>query len=82
LPTAIELPKVEAYMGLFEHCKAMLDNGLIDWETFKSIYNYRISNILNNEAIVSAKFKNPVVRKGWKDFIELAEAIHYEVPQA
>jgi hypothetical protein len=77
-PTGKDLPKVEAYMGLFEHCKAMLDDGLIDWSTFESIYAYRIDNILANPVIVREKLINE--KDGWKVFIELVKRLGRNVP--
>jgi len=74
-----QLPELEAYMGLFEHCKHMMDDELIDLPTFKSIYGYRIKNIVGNKHVVNSKF-NPKTRKGWKDFIDLAEKVGYNVP--
>jgi flagellar biosynthesis/type III secretory pathway M-ring protein FliF/YscJ len=32
-PSSSDLPKVEAYMGLFEHCQRMIDDGLLDLAT-------------------------------------------------
>src|SRR5918912_1611258 len=29
-PTNADMPKVEVYMGLFEHCERLLEDGLID----------------------------------------------------
>ncbi len=75
-PTAEEIPKIEAYMGLFEHCGIMLGKKLIDWKTFKKIYAYRVKNILKNPVVVREK----LVRRfwGWKDFIELVRELGYE----
>lgn len=79
-PTLEQWADLEAYMGLFEHCKAMLDDDLIDFPTFSSIYGYRVGNILANETIEKAKFRNKHARGGWKDFIALAEKLGYKVP--
>jgi len=51
-PGEEDWPALEAYMGLFEHCESMLDQGLIDWPTFKAIYGYRVENIIRNPWIV------------------------------
>jgi hypothetical protein len=61
--------KVEDYMGLFEHCEIMLDRGLIDPQTFKEIFGYRLNNLVANAQIVEAK----LVKAGhaWKRFHEL-----------
>jgi hypothetical protein len=68
-----EWAKVEAYMGLFEHCKGMLDQRLLDWKTFETIYGYRVGNLLANPVIVRAK----LIRKSesWRAFIELARRL-------
>jgi len=64
-----ELPKIESYMGLFEHCKLMLDDELIDLGTFKKIYAYRVRNIIRNPEIVFVKLMAHI--DGWKDFVGL-----------
>lgn len=68
-PPTEAFPKVEAYMGLFEHCIVMLDDKLIDLATFKKIYAYRVENIIRNPAIVFKKLMDRA--KGWTDFIRL-----------
>jgi len=40
-----------AYMGLFEHCEYMLEDGLIDPGTFKKIYAYRLDLLLKNNRV-------------------------------
>ena len=77
-PSLPELPQVEAYLGLFEHCRIMLDKGLLDLGTFKRIYAYRIDNILNNPVIVCEKLVKR--REGWEDFVALAEKMGGTVP--
>ena len=64
---------VEAYMGLFEHCERMIISRLIDIETFKSIYGYRIKNLLANRVIVDAKLHKSA--SGWQDFISLVRRL-------
>jgi hypothetical protein len=61
--------KLEAYMGLFEHCNRMLDQKLIDWKTFERIYAYRLRHILHNNVIVRAKLIDH--RDEWLEFVEL-----------
>ena len=46
--TPEEYAQVEAYMGLFEHCEIMLSQKLIDEETFREIYQYRLVNLMSN----------------------------------
>ncbi|PPC90406.1 MAG: hypothetical protein CTY34_07995 [Methylobacter sp.] len=49
--TAEEWARVEAYLGLFEHCEIMLEQGLIDERTFREIYVYRLKNMAANSYI-------------------------------
>ena len=79
-PTLEQWADLEAYMGLFEQCKAMLDDDLIDFPTFSSIYGYRIGDILENKTIEKGEFRNKQARGGWKNFIALAERLGYKVP--
>jgi hypothetical protein len=81
VPSIEEMPRVIAYMGLFEHCKRMLDDGLIDWDTFEDIYAYRIDNLLSNKMIVRDQL-NPELRAGggWKTFVALAERLGRKIP--
>lgn len=64
-----EWASLEAYMGLFEHCERMMEEGLLDIKTFKSIYEYRIHNIIHNPTIYQAKLVDE--RAYWKDFLAL-----------
>jgi hypothetical protein len=70
--------KVEAYMGLFEHCNRMLAQGLIDWNTFVRIYAYRLRNIARNERIADVKLRR--YRADWTEFLELLERLGERVP--
>ncbi|HJU35071.1 MAG TPA: hypothetical protein VJ695_08110, partial [Nitrososphaera sp.] len=72
-----EWRKVEAYMGLFEHCNIMIDDGLIDVKTFKDIYDYRVKNILQNKIIKTAKLERE--KKSWENFIQLCNKLGYPV---
>jgi hypothetical protein len=69
---------VEAYMGLFEHCELMLEDGLLDAKTFRKIYRYRVSLILNNPTIVRAKLIDHAA--DWDDFLKLARRFELRVP--
>jgi hypothetical protein len=77
-PTGQEWRKVEAYMGFFEHCAPMLRNNLIDLQTFKDVYRYRLVNIMANRKIVMEKLGRR--REGWKLFMELLSMVEIEVP--
>jgi hypothetical protein len=75
--TVDEWAKVEAYMGLFEHCEIMLDQKLIDESTFEEIYKYRLGNIVANDIIRREKLcKRP---GGWERFLNLADRMRIEV---
>jgi hypothetical protein len=75
--TVKERSRVEAYMGLFEHCNIMIDDGLIDLRTFKEIYGYRVWNILNNNTIKTEKLV--AKRSAYKNFISLCDKLGYTV---
>lgn len=75
-PSNGDWPKVEAYMGLFEHCEAMLRERLIDEETFKAIYRYRLVNIMGNPLIRDYLKK---YADGWKGFLALLKRMKIEV---
>jgi hypothetical protein len=70
--------RLEAYMGLFEHCNIMLNDGLIDEKTFEKIYAYRLRNIVKNRTIVDAKLKNEDRRKYWEEFAALLDRFGIE----
>ena len=53
--TPEEWAKVEAHMGLFEHCEIMLSQRLIDENMFRDIYACRLRNIVANESIRTEK---------------------------
>ena len=67
--TLEEWAKVEDYMGLFEHCETMIENKLIDLETFKDLFGYRVLNLLGNTIIVKAKLIEE--KEYWKRFNKL-----------
>ena len=75
--TPEEWAHVEAYMGLFEHCEIMLDQGLIDESTFKEIYRYRLINIVANTIIRREKLCKRA--SGWKRFLELTQRMGIRV---
>jgi hypothetical protein len=68
-PTAEEQFQVEAYMGLFEHCEIMLGKNLIDEQTFREIYRYRLVNLVENEWIRIEKLCK--LGGGWKRLMAL-----------
>ena len=77
--TVQEWAKVEDYMGLFEHCELMLRKRLLDWETFKLVFSYRLRNITANKIIVDAKLRRE--KASWQAFIRLLKRLKIEIPE-
>ena len=75
-PTADEQFQVEAYMGLFEHCEVMLEEGLVDERTFREIYRYRLLNLVSNEWIRVEKLCK--LSGGWNRLITLLRRMDVE----
>ena len=61
-------------MGLFEHCEIMIEQGLIDEQTFQEIYRYRLFNLVSNEWVRINKLN--AIPDGWKRFIALLNRMH------
>ena len=78
--TSADWAKVTDYMGLFEHCMIMLDAHLLDWRTFKAIYEYRIPDILENHVIVKRTLVDDA--EYWKDFHRLLEKLGLKLSDA
>ena len=70
---------VEAYMGLFEHCEIMLEQGLIDDRTFREIYLYRLRNIVANDIIRQQKLIDRA--SGWPRFLALLKRVNVDLPK-
>ena len=75
--SAEDWARLEAYMGLFEHCEVMLDQGLIDERTFREIYAYRLRNIVANDIIRREKLHRQA--SGWVRFLALLKRVGIEV---
>jgi len=78
--TEEEWAEVEAYMGLFEHCEVMLQQRLIDEETFSEIYAYRLNNIIANDIIRREKLVHRA--EGWQRFLALLKRMKVEVKES
>lgn len=72
--------KVDDYMGLFEHCEIMIRKGLIDEQTFKDIFSYRLDNLLHNSVIVRKKLLGEE-RNKWGNFLRLIQHLDMKIPQ-
>jgi hypothetical protein len=77
--TVEEWAAVEDYMGLFEHTEFMLQRGLLDWQTFETIFSYRLPNIVHNTVIANAKLRDE--RDGWATFLRLMDRLHIPLPK-
>lgn len=71
-----EWSEIEDYMGLFEHCELMIEDGVIDESRFKEIYLYRLQNILHNSEIVQSKLIHE--QESWVNFISLLNRFNLE----
>jgi len=69
--TVKEWSEIEDYMGLFEHCELMIQDGVIDSERFESIFLYRVKNLIFNSHIYKAKVIGE--QESWVTFIKLLE---------
>ena len=72
-----EWSQLEAYMGLIEHCGRMIDDWVLDWETFRRIYGYRIGNIAANHYVAQQKLIE--ARGGWETFVGLTERLGIKI---
>jgi hypothetical protein len=74
LPSApADFARAELYMGLFEYCDLLLEEGLIDERDFEKAYAYRLANILMNDWVVTQKLKN--IRDGWLAFVNICHRL-------
>jgi hypothetical protein len=69
-----EWAAVERYMGFFERIQLLIDDQLIDLETFDRAHGYRVLNIANNSVIRKTKLEGTLA-ESWTDFIRLWRAI-------
>jgi hypothetical protein len=65
-------------MGLFEHCEVLIQAGLLNSDMFKSLFGYRVENILANSRIVHSKLI--CEQDGWRDFLSLIKRLHLTAP--
>jgi hypothetical protein len=67
---AAEWARVELYMGLFEYCERLLEQGLLNQTDFDRNLRYRLINIVANPIIVQRKLHPPLAQH-WGDFMRL-----------
>jgi hypothetical protein len=70
---------IVAYMGMFELVYKMLKRKLIDWDTFKDVFGYRVLLIMNSPAIVKATLVDN--GRWWLTFRQLATDLGHKVPE-
>lgn len=68
--------ELQSYMGLLEHCEAMMQDRLLDVKTFYEIYGYRIRILLDNPVVVRDVLI--IRRKGWKALARLIARMRSE----
>ncbi|GAB4574742.1 MAG: hypothetical protein Kow0077_22830 [Anaerolineae bacterium] len=67
---------IEAYMGLFERIKILIDKRIIDADIVRRLYGYRLANIVANRSIRQAKLIDE--KDSWQDFIELCALLNID----
>lgn len=77
--TDVEAIAIVEYMGMFEHVYKMLKRKLIDWETFKDIFAYRVLLIVNSPVIVQATLVDN--GRWWLTFRQLARDLGHKLPE-
>src|SRR5262245_4663358 len=73
-----EWAQLEDYMGFFEHCELLVKDGSLDLPSFKSLFGYRVTNIVANRSIVQDKLV--MEGKYWHEFRNLAKRLGLELP--
>ena len=76
--TALEMGRIELYMGLFEYCDRLLEGELIDLQEFSYSYKYRLRNLVGNEWVCTAKLSDH--RKDWQFLISLCSRLNVSIP--
>jgi len=74
-----EWSRLEDYLGFFEICEILIQDGSISEDKFKVLFEYRLSNIVSNQTIVTAKLVNE--REDWKTFSKLLERFDLQSSQ-
>lgn len=72
-PRDDEMPVAEAYMGLFERIKIMIDLKLLPADVVNRLYGYRVGNIWRNDRIMREKLVKR--HDQWQDFLALVRCM-------
>lgn len=67
-----EWESVDAYMGLFERIKILINGDIIDVGIFNQLYGYRVQNIVQNDIIRQSKLESNEAGR-WKNFVALCK---------
>jgi hypothetical protein len=73
-----EWSDLEEYMGFFEHCEVLIEDGSLSLDDFRHMFSYRVDNIVANPKIVSAKLCGEE-RTSWTLFLRLCERLNIAV---
>lgn len=76
--SANEWAMVDAYLGLFEVCNRMLDNGQLSSDMFRNQYLYRLENIHRHHGIVA---HIQAEREYWAQLIKLFSRFELAMPE-
>ena len=76
--TAQEWCDLEEYMGFFEHCEILIQDGSLDLDNFIDMFSYRVHNIVSNPKIVEAKLTGPE-RASWELFLKLCNRLKIRI---
>jgi|GEM_PF-3426036 len=71
-------PDIDGYMGAFERLYLLLRDGVINRRDAKSLYGYRLENIVNNKEIRQAKLRNE--EESWYYFSEVCKTLEIDIP--
>ena len=74
-----EWSEVEDYMGFFEHCELLLQDGSLKLASFKALFGYRVENVIANNNIVLEKLVNE--EESWTLFLELLDRLNLPRPE-
>jgi hypothetical protein len=66
-----EWAKLEDYMGFFELCELLMQDGSLCPDRFEQMFGYRVNNIVANEIIDNAKLIEE--RDSWELFLKLVD---------
>jgi hypothetical protein len=67
-----EWAKIDSYLGLFELCEILIQNGSLAKEHFSSQYKYRLENLINSDQIV-LKIRNE--REYWTNLLRIINRV-------